>query len=144
MVQDPSFVDGLRTARYFQPVDRECLPLVSLCPDAECGKEGDQPGCECAGCEFLAVLYKSDIQVAGIVIDGSATGITAYDFDMLLLNLVSVYLVPYVLVLADDDGRFVLPQHEDVVRKVLEQILLGSQVEPGIRVWIVDIKHYQR
>ena len=44
----------------------------------------------------------------------------------------------------DDDGRFVLPQHEDVVRKVLEQILLGCQVEPGIRVWIVDIKHYQR
>ena len=128
----------------FQPVDRECLPFVSLCPDAECGKEGDQPGCECAGCEFLAVLYKSDIQVAGIVIDGSATGITAYDFDMLLLNIVSVYLVPYVLVLTDDDGRFVLPQHEDVVRKVLEQILLGCQVEPGIRVWIVDIKHYQR
>lgn len=94
--------------------------------------------------EFLAVLYKSVIQVAGIVIDGSATGITAYDFDMLLLNIVSVYLVPYVLVLTDDDGRFVLPQHEDVVRKVLEQILLGCQVEPGIRVWIVDIKHYQR
>lgn len=89
-------------------------------------------------------MYKSDIQVAGIVIDGSATGITAYDFDMLLLNIVSVYLVPCVLVLTDDDGRFVLSQHEDVVRKVLEQILLGCQVEPGIRVWIVDIKHYQR
>ena len=106
MMQDPAFVDGLRTARYFQPVDRECLPFVCLCPDAECGKEVDQPGCECAGCKFLAVLYKSNIQVTGIMIDGPATGITAYDFDMLLLYIVPVYLVPYVLVLANDDGRF--------------------------------------
>ena len=72
MMQDPAFMDGLRTARYFQPVDRECLPFVCLCPDAECGKEVDQPGCECAGCKFLAVLYKSNIQVTGIVIDGPA------------------------------------------------------------------------
>ena len=60
---------------------------------------------------------------------------------MLLLYIVPVYLVPYVLMLADDDGRFVLPQHEDVVRKVLKQILFGCQVEPGIGVWIIDINH---
>jgi hypothetical protein len=46
-----------------------------------------------------------------------------------------------VLVAADDDGLAVAPEHEDVFVGIVQQPLLGGEVEGRVRVMVVDVAH---
>lgn len=141
MMQDPFFVYGLGASRYFQAVYGESLPVVGKGMDAVCSKECDQLLREFTGVEAVAVLYTGYINIPLVVVDGATTGITAHYLYLFFLYEMLVDLIPYMLMLAYDDGRFILPYHENLVRNVLEQILFGRQVEPGIGTGIVDAEH---
>ena len=63
---------------------------------------------------LIAVFDESEVQVSHIVINGTSTGITACQPDSFLPGIFDIRFCPDILVFADNDSRFILPQHEDI------------------------------
>ena len=131
VVQDPVVPDALRRSGELPSVDGEVVAALELCwhphliqcLDDRFGK----------GAEVTRTFSPDEgvVHVPEVVEDRPAARLPSHHVNMVTVNVFLVDFGGRVLMPAHHDGVVVLPQHENVVLRLLQQVLLRREVVVG-------------
>ena len=76
----------------------------------------------------LHILDEGEVEISNIMEDRTAASLSPHYVNMVTVNVFLVDFRRRILVLSHHDGVVILPQHEDIVDRLLQQILLRRQV----------------
>ena len=138
VVHDPALLEVLGVAGELLTVDGHVVAAVDLGGDADLRQRGDHRAAEQAEIDGLHVARVGDegeVEVPHIVIHGPAAGETPHHTHAVFADKLLVDLRGGVLVLTDDDGIVVLPEHEirAVPGQAVKNVLLGGQIPRRVR-----------
>lgn len=144
VVHDATVADILGVAGDFLIADEDIVPAADagICPQrTQRIRYGSAEFPEIHLCSISGIGDPGIIQIAEIVVYGTAAGQTADDPDPVLPNIRFVDFGQCVLVLADDDGVIVLPKKEILAAsgEAVEDILLQRQIEVWVSRRDVDV-----
>jgi hypothetical protein len=146
VVQDAVLPDMLGIPGEFKPVDREVVPALEACFDAQFGQHLEDGFGETPEIDQMALAAGTDkgkIQVSQVMKDRSATGNASHYLNIMLLDKIDVDLGKGVLVLAYNNRGAVLPEHENVILKLLQDVLFRCEIEMRIGMVPSDDKHWK-
>ena len=96
----------------------------------------------CGVLVFQAGVDESEIHVAKVVEHGPAAGQPPHHGYVVFLDIVYVYLLEGILVLAYDDAGRISPQPEHRLGEAVQQIFLCREVAVGVRLAVNYKNHY--
>ena len=136
MVHHPSLLAVLGIAGELLTVDGHVVAAVEPGIHAQLLQRMDHGAAKYAQIQLrtLGIGDEGVVQVAQIMVHRTAAGKSAHHTDAVAADKGLVDLSQGVLVLADDDGIVILPQHQihAVTGQTVEHILLRRQVEIGV------------
>ena len=137
-------VDALGVAGYLRAIHHDIVPAVGFRLHAQIGEsteDGINEGAEIDAAGGIVGSDVGEIHIAQIVEHGSAAGHAPDHGDPVGFRIGNVDLGPGVLILADDHGVIVPPEHKDILRPVGEKIFFRRQIEGGIGTVVNDNAH---
>lgn len=148
VVHDPPLLQILGVAGEFLPVDGHVIPPVDLSGDAQRRQRRHHRLTEQLEVDRLHVAGIGDereIQVAHVVVHRPTAGQPPYHPHTVLADELLVDLGSGVLVLADNDGVVILPQHEigAIPGQRVKHVLFRRQIPRGIGGIEVQIREFR-
>ena len=136
-MHDPALAQILGVAGEFLPVDGDVVAAVDLRMDTQSRQGTHHRLTEQVHIQSSAACGIGDegeVQIAHVVIHRAAAGQPPHHPDAPALHGLQVDLGQGVLILADDDGIVILPEHKvhPIPGQTVKDVLLHSQVIAGI------------
>ena len=132
VMQHAPLPDILRVSGKFFSVHRHVVSPVEFRRNAERLQRADHRLTEKLKIDFpktYSIGNKAEIEIPQIVIDRAAAGKPPHDLDIMLFDIFCMDLRLRILIFSDDDGIFVLPEHQiaPVARERIEYMKKKNQ-----------------